>query len=94
MFITPAQVGYKASKVDRSSGGGSDRNIKLKKSNMKTEDMEIQYIDAYGNSPKNQAIRIRFNDEEIITKMLDNEGKATIKAAPYGQINAKQKKRK
>ena len=93
-FITPKQVGYKASKVDWGSGGSSSRNIKLKKSNMKKEDMEIRYVDAYGNSPKNETINIRFNDEEVITRELDENGKAVIKDAPYGQIAIKQKRHK
>ena len=93
-FITPKQVGYKASKMDLGSGGSSSRNIKLKKSNMKKEDMEIRYVDAYGNSPKNETINIRFNDEEVITRELDENGKAVIKDAPYGQIAIKQKRHK
>uniref|UniRef100_UPI001918F7A7 DUF2345 domain-containing protein n=1 Tax=Psychrobacter alimentarius TaxID=261164 RepID=UPI001918F7A7 len=93
-FITPSQVGYKASKVDWGSGGGGRKNIKLKQSNIKAEDMEIQYVDAYGNSPKNEVIRILFNDEEIVIKALDDDGKAVIEAAPYGQITAQQKRHK
>ncbi|OLF41400.1 type VI secretion system Vgr family protein [Psychrobacter sp. Rd 27.2] len=93
-FITPKQVGYKASKVDWGSGGGSNRDVKLKKSNMKKEDMEIQYVDAYGNYPKNETIRVRLNNEEIITKALDDNGKTIIEAAPYGSIIAKQTRHK
>ncbi len=61
---------------------------------MKKEDMEIRYVDAYGNSPKNETINIRFNDEEVITRELDENGKAVIKDAPYGQIAIKQKRHK
>ena len=56
--------------------------------------MEIRYVDAYGNSPKNETINIRFNDEEVITRELDENGKAVIKDAPYGQIAIKQKRHK
>lgn len=61
---------------------------------MKKEDMEIQYVDAYGNYPKNETIRVRLNNEEIITKALDDNGKTIIEAAPYGSIIAKQTRHK
>ncbi|MBH0096151.1 DUF2345 domain-containing protein [Psychrobacter sp. NZS113] len=78
-FITPAQVGYKASKVDRGSGGGSiAKAIVLRQAKIiEGEKFYLKYEikDKQGNILRNRDyIAYNHTTEEMITGKTDNLG--------------------
>ena len=57
-----------------------------------SRDLKVHYMDADGNPLKNEAIKIGILDENH-TPSLDEQGLASIKKAPFGQIKTEQPSR-
>jgi type VI secretion system secreted protein VgrG len=57
-------------------------------------DLEIEYVDADGNSPANEPITLVFAGQIEKKVVLDGAGKALMKNVPAGPISAHQPKRK
>ena len=92
----PGQIDFKASAKEL-AGPVSVPNLeiahKVSELNIK-RDLEIEYVDAEGNSPANEPIRLVFNGGVKKNIVLDSAGKATLRDAPLGPVSAQQPKRK
>ncbi len=92
----PGKIEFKASKKELAgtvSVANPDLAMKLHELNIK-RDLEIEYVDADGNSLKNEPIDFDFLGGDVKKVTLDGNGKATLKKAPLGPFRSNQPKRK
>jgi hypothetical protein len=72
---------------------GVDVANKIHELNIKS-DLEIEYVDADGNSPEGEPISLRFLNGKNQNVTLDSNGKVVLKNVPLGPFRADQTKRK
>jgi type VI secretion system secreted protein VgrG len=92
----PGKVEFKASKKELAgpvSVPGVDLAMKVSELELK-RDLEIEYVDADGNSLADEPITMRFSSGQERQAVLNGSGKAVIKNAPLGPFGAKQPRRK
>ena len=91
----PGNVAFKASKKELAgpvSVSSPELAMKVSELNLK-RDLEIEYVDADGNSLTDEPIALQFASGAEKSAMLDKSGKAIIKNAPLGPFGAKQPRR-
>ncbi|SFC00342.1 type VI secretion system Vgr family protein [Massilia yuzhufengensis] len=92
----PGNVEFKASKKELAgpvSVTGVDLAVKVSELNLK-RDLEIEYVDADGNTLADEPITLKFSSGPEKQTVLDGNGKAVLKNAPLGPFGAKQPRRK
>jgi type VI secretion system secreted protein VgrG len=92
----PGTVEFKASKKELAGPVSvSSPELAMKVSELQLRrDLEIEYVDADGNSLTDEPITLRFASGAEKKAVLDGSGKAVIKNAPLGPLGANQPRRK
>jgi type VI secretion system secreted protein VgrG len=92
----PGNVEFKASKKELAGPVSvSSPELAMKVSELQLRrDLEIEYVDADGNSLTDEPITLRFASGAEKKAVLDGSGKAVIKNAPLGPLGANQPRRK
>ncbi|MFL6632462.1 MAG: type VI secretion system Vgr family protein [Massilia sp.] len=92
----PGKIEFKASMKELAgpvSVPSVDVANKIHELNIKS-DLEIEYVDADGNSPEGEPISLRFLNGKNQNVTLDSNGKVVLKNVPLGPFRADQTKRK